>query len=212
MVQLPREYKDTTPTWLPLAIGGLFGAIGFLSLCYGIGAVLLGATFQSKLFPLGFGASFLFAGISCVIQMHWNYVRHTIQCTPAGFSVVRESKRRGARREEYRWGEVTGTKYEYTLSRRRKGQKSIAGFFSVQTSRGPAFKVDQSQSDFHELITVFNEQTSHLPYIWARDSSFTNYVVWASSAKPEYNKIPRLPQTIPPPPPTSRPPPLPPSN
>lgn len=212
MVQLPREFKNTTPPWLPLIVAAVFGVVGLYFLIPGISDIFLGAKPSFKLMPLGFGATFFLVAISSLIQGYWNYIRHTINCTPAGFTVLKESKRRGARREEYRWAEVTGTKYEFTLTRGRKGRKRIAGFFSAQTIRGPAFKIDKSQSDFDELITVFNEQTSHLPYIWTRDSAFTDRVVWASSAKPEYNKIPRLPQTIPPPPPTSRPPPLPPSN
>lgn len=212
MVQLPREYKDTTPTWLPLVVGGVFSTVGFFVFCFGIAAVLLGATFQSMFVPLGLGAGFLFIGITCLIQLHWNYVRQTIHCAPAAFSVLSESKRRGTRREEYRWGEVTSTKYEHTLRRQKGGSKRIVGSFRAETSRGRAFEVDHNQSDFQELVTVFNEQTSHLPYIWARDSNFAGTVMWASSAKPEYNKIPRPPQAIPPPLPGSLPPPLPPLN
>lgn len=212
MVQLPREYKDTTPAWLPLVVGVVFGAVGFFILWSPIGALLQGATFQSKLVPLVAGAVSLFGGIGSAIQLYWNGVRHTINCTPAGFSVLRESKRRGTRREEYRWGEVTGTKYEYTLRRRKGGLKRIVGSFSVETSRGRAFRVDQSQSDFHELVAVCNEQTAHLPYIWGRDSNFAETVMWAGSAKPEYNRIPRFSQPVPPPLPTSFPPPMPPSN
>jgi hypothetical protein len=58
---------------------------------------------------------------------------------------------------------------------------------------------------FDELITVFNEQTPQLPYVWVRPTPNSSY-----------EKTPRLSHTVlpppPPPGPTSRPPPLPPSN
>lgn len=217
MVQLPREYKDTTPSWLPLLLGGVFGAIGFFVLCYGIGSILLGATFQTKLLPLGFGAGFLFIGIACVIQLHWNYVRYSIQCTPAGFSVLSESKRRGARREEYHWNEVTGTSYEEVRNRSGK-QRRTTQYFSVDTTRGRAFKVNHHQSGFDELIAVFNEQTPHLAYVWAAadDGSVANTLLRAVTRAPRYNKVQRPSPAMPPPPPpplrTALPPPLPPLN
>lgn len=209
MVQLPREYKDTTPNWLPLLLGGVFGAIGFFVLCYGIGSILLGATFQAKLLPLGLGAGFLFMGIACVIQLHWNYVRYSIECTTAGFSVLSESKRRGARHEEYRWNEVTGTSYEEVRKRSGKHRRTTQ-YFSVDTTRGRAFKVNDHQSGFDELVAVFNEQTPHLPYVWAAENgSFANTMLRAVTRAPKYNKVQR--PSPPPPPPlsTALPPPLP---
>ena len=217
MVQLPREYKDTTPTWLPLLLAGVFGAIGFFALCYGIGSILLGATFQARLLSLGLGAGFLVMGIACVIQLHWNYVKYSIQCTPVGFSVLGESKRRGARREEFRWNEVTKTSYEEVKNRSGK-QRRTTQYFSVETTRGRAFKVNDYQSGFDELIAVFNEQTPHLPYVWALadEGSFANTMLRAVTRASKYNQVQRPPPAMPPPPPpplsTALPPPLPPLN
>lgn len=208
MVPLPREYKNTTPTWLPLVLGGVFGTIGFISLCFGIGGLLLGATFQAKRLPLALGAGFLFVAIACVVQLHWNFIRHTINCTAAGFSVLRESKRRGARREEYRWEEITDTSYE-EIRRRRSRQRRTDEYFSVDTKRGRAFKVDDNQGGFDELIAVFNEQTPQLPYVWiAEDGSFANTMLRAVTRATRYNKAQRPSRTLPPP----LPPPLPPLN
>jgi len=204
MVQLPREYKSAFGKWLPILIGCIFATVGFFALCFGMGALLLGAELQTKLLPLGGGALFLCFGIGFAIYTHWNFTAHTITCTPAGFSVTRENKRSGASREEYRWDEVTATNYEEIVRRRRKGKHTYP-YFSVETARGRAFRVDHNQNPFDELITVFNEQTPRLPYIWARDSSYVNSVFRAIAGKPWYSRVPRASGTVPPP----LPPPLP---
>jgi hypothetical protein len=183
---------------MPLLVGGVFGVIGVVAIGYGIA--------QSKLLPLGFGAIFLFGGISAAIKLHWNYVRQTINCTPAGFSVLSESKRRGARRDDYRWDEVIGTQYE-EVRRRSSKRIRIDEYFSVETGRGRAFKVDDNQSGFNELITVFNEQTPQVPYVWIPDDSFANSMLRIVTRETRYTKTPRPSRTLPPP----LPPPLPPA-
>jgi hypothetical protein len=212
MVQLPREYKPTAlGKWLPLLVGGFFAAGGLVFLCIGLGAILLGADFASKQKFAGIGAVCLFGGIGFAIYLHRNQISHTIQCTPSGFSVATESKRLGARREEYRWDEVTGTNYEQTVSR-SAGDTTIVGFFSADTIRGQAFKVDHNLGDFPELITVFNERTPHLPYLWKRDEGVLSGMIKMMSTQPEYDKVARHSGAVPPPlpPPAAKPPPLPP--
>jgi hypothetical protein len=212
MVQLPREYKPTAlGKALPFLVGGIFAAGGLVFLCIGIGAILLGADFASKQKLAGIGAVCLFGGIGFAIYLHRNQISHTIQCTPSGFSVATQSKRLGARREEYRWDEVTATNYEQTVSR-SGGDTTIVGFFSADTVRGRAFKVDHNLGDFPELITVFNERTPHLPYVWKRDEGFVSGMIKMMSTQPEYDKVARHSGAVPPPlpPPAAKPPPLPP--
>jgi hypothetical protein len=196
MVQLPREYKNNTSPWSHIAIG-----CGMV-----VGGVLL-FWFASGILNRGFGVLLMFAGIIGAIRSYWPLRGHTIKCTPTGFSVLSEN----ARREDYAWGEVTSTSYEY-VPNPDPDWHGIIGSFSVETGRGRAFKVNESGFPFHELITVFNEQTPQLPYIWARDSTPTGWVLDGTPLKPDYNRIPRLPQANPPAFPTSIPPPLPPSN
>jgi hypothetical protein len=172
-------------------------------LCVGIIALILHADRHFILSPLGMGALFLCIGIGGPIYMRRSYTSLVINCTPDGFSVASENKRSGKRAETYRWEEVTSTSYEES-GRDDIDSRSIHFTFSVETARGRAFKGGQFMHPFDELITVFNEQTPQLPYVWVRANNRA------------YQKVPRRPQTVPPPPPppgpTSRPPPLPPSN
>ena len=204
MVQLPREYKTVAPTWVVYGLGCIFGGGGFVMLCVGIVALIFRANPQFILGPLGMGALFLCIGIGAPIYMRRSYTPVIINCTPAGFSVTSENKRSGKRSETYRWDEVTSTNYEESISDTGDGL-SIHFSFSVDTARGRAFTGGQYMHPLDELITVCNEQTPHLPYIWAR-----------GNGRPAYEKVPRPPQTVPPsmapPSSTSLPPRLPPLN
>lgn len=193
MVQLPKEYKNNARPWILIATGCLVAAAGPFVFWFASGI------------HRALGVFMILGGIITAIRSYWSYTRYTIKCTPTGFSVLSENARRGARREDYFWREVTGTKYdEFRVD-------ELILSFSVQTNRGPAFKVDGSQNGFGELITVLNEQTSHLPYIWAYDKTAEGWHV--DLGKPFYNRIPRLPQATPPPLSGSLPPPpLPPLN
>ena len=205
MIQLPREYKDTTSTWLPMVIGGIAGLMGIFALCFGIGAWLFGADLLTRLMPIGLGIFALCLGAGYPIHMHWNHTSETINCAPGGFSVTSENKRRGTRREEYRWEEVTGTNYE-EVRHRNHGKTRVFNYFSVETPRGQAFKAGQYQGDFEELIAVFNERAPNLPYLWTRaEASLANNLMSMMTSIPTYSKVPRLPRTGPPP----LPPPLP---
>jgi hypothetical protein len=204
MVQLPREFKKEAPTWVTYVFGCLFGGAGLAMLAIGIVAVLLRAEPKFVQGPLGMGALFLCVGIGAPILMRRLYTSLVINCTLAGFSVTSQNKRSGRHDETYRWDEVTSTSYEES-GRDDIDSKSIHFTFSVETARGRAFKSGQFMHPFDELITVFNEQTPQLPYVWVRPTQNSSY-----------EKTPRLSHTVlpppPPPGPTSRPPPLPPSN
>lgn len=163
--------------------------------------------FASGILYRGFGVLLMFAGIIGAIRSYWTPTGHTIKCTLTGFSVLNGS----ARREDYGWGEIISTNYEY-VPNPDPDWHGIIGSFSVETGRGRAFKVNESDFPFHELITVFNEQTPQLPCIWAHDSTPTGWVLNGTPLKPDYNRIPRLPQATPPPLSGSLPPSLPPSN
>jgi hypothetical protein len=185
-------------------LGAVFGAAGFLLLCIGIIALVFHADRQFILGPLGMGAVFLCIGIGAPVYMRRFHTRVIINCTPDGFSVTSENKRSGKRSETYRWEEVTSTSYEES-GRDDIDSRSIHFTFSVETARGRAFKSGQFMHPFDELITVLNEQTPQLPYVWVRPTPNSSY-----------EKTPRPPQMVPPPMPppgpTSRPPPPPPST
>ena len=198
MVQLPREYKNNVMVWFPVAFGCFFSGAGLVGILVGIVAVLLHAGLQAKLLPLGLGSLFFLAGIYAWIAMRNNYTRFTIFCAENGFVVTSEKKRRTQPPVEYRWEEVTGTQYEQS-SECNRGTTMIYRFFSVETTRGPAFKVDQNQTDLDELVTVFNEQTPHLPYVWIPDDTFSTAVRTAFGGNPGYQKAPRPPRAVPPP-------------
>jgi hypothetical protein len=94
----------------------------------------------------------------------------TVICNEKSFTVKHESKAKGASLREFGWGEVTETRYydnesgeDHLMTRR----------ILVKTARGQAFNL-YAMKDFDELISIFNQKTSHLPYIWKKPRVMSN--------------------------------------
>ncbi|MFC5465281.1 hypothetical protein [Lederbergia graminis] len=95
----------------------------------------------------------------------------TVSCDEQGFKVKIVSKRKGTTVKEYAWEDVTGTYYyEYESGGE---DSSISRFFQVNTAEGIAFNMEAMKS-FDELIEIFNENTKHLSYKWAKIDGFQN--------------------------------------
>lgn len=89
-----------------------------------------------------------------------------IVCEPQGFSVTKESRRRGKTERRYKWQDVVNTKYEIKNSSSQKSG-ATSHVFEVETKEGVAFKVMGGYvNDFNLLIQIFNSMTPHLPYVW----------------------------------------------
>jgi|GEM_PF-5567064 len=198
MVQLPREYKNNVMVWFPAAFGCFFSGAGLVGILFGIIEVLFHSSWQAKLLPLGLGSVFFLAGIGAWLSMRNNYTRYTILCAENGFAVTSHKKRRTQPPVEYRWEEVVSTHYEQSTGM-QGANTMIYRSFSVKTTRGPAFEVDQNQTALDELVTVFNERTPHLPYFWIPDDTISTSVRRAFGGSPGYQRAPRPPRAVPPP-------------
>ena len=88
----------------------------------------------------------------------------TVICHEKGFTVKHVSKGKGTLLHEYGWEEVIETQYydneseEDHLTTRR---------MLVKTASGQAFNL-YAMKGFDELISIFNQKTSHLPYVWKK--------------------------------------------
>jgi hypothetical protein len=94
----------------------------------------------------------------------------TVVCHENGFTVKKVTKGKGTSLHEYGWGEVTETRYydneseEDHLTTRR---------MLVKTASGPVFNL-YAMKGVDELISIFNQKTSHLPYVWVKPREMTN--------------------------------------
>jgi hypothetical protein len=94
----------------------------------------------------------------------------TVVCHENGFTVKMVNKGKGTSLHEYGWNEVTETKYydnesgEDHLTTRR---------MLVKTASGPVFNL-YAMKGFDELISIFNQKTSHLPYVWVKPREMSN--------------------------------------
>jgi hypothetical protein len=94
----------------------------------------------------------------------------TVVCHENGFTVKKVTKGKGTSLHKYGWGEVTETRYydnesgENQLTTRR---------ILVKTPRGPVFNL-YAMKGFDELISIFNQKTSHLPYVWVKPREMSN--------------------------------------
>ncbi|WML26121.1 hypothetical protein [Neobacillus sp. OS1-33] len=89
----------------------------------------------------------------------------TVSCREKGFTVAIVNKRKGITVNDYTWEEVTETLY---YERESPGENNTTTcYFQVKTDKGVAFNVYEMKN-FYELIEIFNQNTTHLPYFWEK--------------------------------------------
>jgi hypothetical protein len=100
------------------------------------------------------------------------YGRDTaVICNEKGFTVKSESKAKGVSLYEYGWEEVTETRYYDNES----GEDHLmTSRILVKTASGQVFNL-YAMKDFDELISIFNEKTGHLPYVWKKPREMSNF-------------------------------------
>jgi hypothetical protein len=149
-----KEFSNKDSVRMALIAGTILGiiAIGVITL-----NVLLG-TMVLVLAAITFGL-FWFYGTDTTVVCHEN-----------GFTVKMVNKGKGTSLHEYSWNEVTETRYydnesgEDHLTTRR---------LLVKTASGPVFNL-YAMKGFEELISIFNQKTNHLPYVWVKPRELSN--------------------------------------
>jgi hypothetical protein len=147
-VVMGKEFSNKDSIRMAMIAGAILGIIG-------IGVVTLNVIL---------GTVFLVVAV-IASGMFWFYGKDTtVICHDNGFTVKKVSKGKGTSLHEYGWGEVTETRYydneseEDHLPTRR---------ILVKTASGLAFNL-YAMKGFDELISIFNQKTSHLPYVWVK--------------------------------------------
>ncbi|MDF2790431.1 MAG: hypothetical protein K0S80_3532 [Neobacillus sp.] len=116
------------------------------------------------------GSLALLSAVIAFILFFYYGTDTTLICNEKGFTVKRQSRAKGKSLQEYRWEEVTQTKYydneseEDHLTTRR---------ILVKTASGPGFNL-YAKKGFDELIAIFNQKTNHLPYVWKKPREMSN--------------------------------------
>lgn len=199
MLTQEREFKTK---------GGCF-AIGFAG-CF---PAVFGLVALVFFWPLGVLLLLLAVALPFVVNHFLTNTR--IVVGPHGFSVSSQSNAAGARQQEYRWDEVTATNYDEDVHRSSQGGSRTTRHFTVETSRGRAFRVGSGIGDFDALIGVFNQMATQVPYTWERQTGFAVSIGPVSNHREMYHRMPRSqpPGQLPPePPPPPQAPPPPPSG
>lgn len=149
-----REFSNKDSLRMALIAGSVFGIIG-------IGVISISVVLGSL--------ALLLAIITFVLFFYFG-TNTTVICNEKGFTVKSESKAKGMSLHEYGWEEVTETRYydnesgEDHLTTRR---------ILVKTASGQAFNL-YAMKGFDELISIFNEKTNHLPYVWKKPREMSN--------------------------------------
>jgi hypothetical protein len=143
-----KEFSNKDSVRMGVIAGAIIGIIG-------IGAITLNVLLGTLVLVLAAVAFVLF----------WFYgTDTTVVCHDNGFTVRMVNKGKGTSLHEYSWNEVTETRYydnesgEDHLTTRR---------MLVKTASGPVFNL-YAMKGFDELISIFNQKTSHLPYVWVK--------------------------------------------
>ena len=143
--------NSTRLSFIATAIIGIIG-IGLLTIHVFLGTLVL------MLAVVAFG------------MFHYFGTDTTVICHEKGFTVKLVNKSKGTSLHEYDWEEVTETKYydnesgEDHLTTRRILVKTVSG----QACNLYAMK------GFDELISIFNQKTNHLPYMWKKRSEMSS--------------------------------------
>lgn len=159
-----------------ISIVMLLIATGFIS---SIGAAVLGGLLGvqhpllARLVIIGLPVALF----SLVLFCYWYFpTTQTIVCGPEGFTVHRESRRRGKTQRGYRWQDVTDTKYNKKTGTTGSGRnrRSYTYYtFEVLTAEGLAFEVNSgSVKDFSSLVQLFNQMTSQRQHAWQSTEGF----------------------------------------
>ncbi|TDL61155.1 hypothetical protein E2R56_29995 [Rhodococcus qingshengii] len=149
-----KEFSNNDSIRMAMIAGSILGIIG-------IGIITLHVLLGTLVLVVAAAAFGLF----------WFYgTDTTVVCHENGFTVKMVSKGKGTSLYEYGWNEVTETRYydnesgEDHLTTRR---------ILVKTASGPAFNL-YAMKGFEELISIFNQKTSHLPYVWVKPREMSN--------------------------------------
>jgi hypothetical protein len=153
-VVMGKEFAKKDSVRMAMIAGAILGIIG-------IGVITLNVLLGSLVLLLAAVAFGLF----------WFYGTDTsVICHDKGFTVKMVTKGKGTSLHEYGWGEVKETRYydnesgEDHLTTRR---------ILVKTAGGPVFHLS-AMKGFEELISIFNQKTSHLPYVWVKPRERSN--------------------------------------
>jgi hypothetical protein len=153
-VVMGKEFSNKDSVRMAMIAGAIIGIIG-------IGIITLHVLLGTLVLVLAAVTSGLF----------WFYGSDTtVVCHDNGFTVKKVTKGKGTSLHEYGWGEVTETRYydnesgEDHLTTRR---------MLVKTASGPVFNL-YAMKGFDELISIFNQKTSHLPYVWVKPRQMSN--------------------------------------
>lgn len=174
MSRFPRQFRQKTPLFVPIFFGAVLFFIGLIFL------LLLPA-----LAPL-----VLLAAVAVPVAIWYFATDQTITCTENGFTVESQSRRTGARREEYAWSDVTDTRYSEWTTRGKHGRRTH-GAFEVTTPRGTAFKVGHRTPEFRDLIATFNARTLHLPHLWVPQTGMSVGVGPVTLSRAAYQRVER---------------------
>ncbi|MCR2822624.1 hypothetical protein [Lederbergia panacisoli] len=148
-----REFSVNTASKGSIFFGAVLGIIG-------IGVMIF--------FSILYGALLFVLAVLLFFLMR-NFANDTtISCHDHGFTVKVINKRKGVTVQDYNWEEVISTQYyEKDSGSDDDGASSTTSYFMVKTGEGIAFDM-QEMSGFADLIEIFNENTSHLPYYWEK--------------------------------------------
>lgn len=145
-------YKYEGPAMIWLILGGVGALFGLL--------LLIGGAIWPGIVFLALG------GAPIAIKLFGTKVY--LSCYEPGF-ILKVKKGNGPEQEtRYGWQDVTSTKWYMTVKTTVDDdgtRTTTRRFFMIGLNPGEV-TIEEKGKGFKEVITVFNERTPHLPYVW----------------------------------------------
>lgn len=153
---MQNEFSNNTASKSAVLMGAIFGVvgIGFMLLSVWIGLILVVFAIVLFLFMRNFASDIK---VSCGIN---------------AFTVTVTNKKKGVTVQKYDWKDVTETLYYEKDS--GSENSTTNRYFQVSTESGVAFNLYQMKN-FDQLIQIFNQSTTHLPYYWEKPQGMLPY-------------------------------------
>jgi hypothetical protein len=158
-IYISQSFANNTSSRTSVVIGFVLGVIG-------LGLMIINILI---------GFFFVIIGVILFFVIRYFANDTSVLCHDDGFSVTIISKRKGTSVHEYTWQDVTETLY---YEKESSGENNTTTcYFQANTEEGVAFTLAEMKN-FDELIQIFNNRASHLPYYWEKPKGIlkTSYV------------------------------------
>jgi hypothetical protein len=171
------------------SVGKILGIVSGLLVLIAVCWFVVAGTALGMAVNLGvLGGLFLLTAL--MVLLAYNLSTHrTVACDSTGCEVTTGSKWGKSQSDSFKWHEVTGTGVAKQVISTGKGRQTVF-YFGVGVEGREILLLRSGTKDFADLMSVVNERTPHLPYVWVGSREIDNRQVMQEVAN-SYYKVAR---------------------